>query len=139
MLLHEINSMLNEDNVSKLASVSFSTGGDHGKGRFRHMLTVALRTTRKSFARVVSPGESKGKCIIPLPHLYWKRPPIMDHGRLTAIPYSSSSHPKTRNKTRLCCRRLPAKRLAGIVESVDSRRRTAPTRNQPLANLRSWN
>ena len=43
MLLHEINNMLNENNVYKLASVDFYTGGDHGKGRFRHMLTVALR------------------------------------------------------------------------------------------------
>jgi hypothetical protein len=31
MLLHEINKMLNESNVRKLASVDFSTGGDHGK------------------------------------------------------------------------------------------------------------
>jgi hypothetical protein len=43
MLLHEINNMLNEGNVRKLSSVDFSTGGDHGKGRFRHMLTAALR------------------------------------------------------------------------------------------------
>jgi hypothetical protein len=43
ILLYEINNMLNKDNVHRLASVDFSTGGDHGKGRFRHMLTVALR------------------------------------------------------------------------------------------------
>jgi hypothetical protein len=43
MLLHEINNMINANNIHKLASVDFSTGGDHGKGRFRQMLTVALR------------------------------------------------------------------------------------------------
>jgi len=43
LLQHEINNMLKNKGVSKLASVDFSTGGDHGKGRFRHMLTVALR------------------------------------------------------------------------------------------------
>jgi hypothetical protein len=43
MLGHEINSVLNEGNVNKLVSVDFSTGGDHGKGRFRHILTMALR------------------------------------------------------------------------------------------------
>ena len=42
MLRHEINNMLNENNVTELISVDFSTGGDHGKGRFRQMLTVAL-------------------------------------------------------------------------------------------------
>jgi hypothetical protein len=43
MLGHEINSVLNEGNVNKLVSVDFSTGGDHGKGRYRHILTMALR------------------------------------------------------------------------------------------------
>jgi hypothetical protein len=44
ILLHEINNMLNKDNLRKLESVDFSTGGNHGKGRFRHILTVAHRT-----------------------------------------------------------------------------------------------
>jgi hypothetical protein len=48
LLNHEINNLLNEDNVSKLVSVDFSTGGDHGKGRFRQIITLVLRFEDKS-------------------------------------------------------------------------------------------
>jgi hypothetical protein len=44
LLQHEINSLLtSQEMLDQLEMVQFSTGGDHGKGRFRHLLTVALR------------------------------------------------------------------------------------------------
>ena len=48
MLNHEINNLLNDDNVDKLVRVDFSTGGDHGKGRFRQLLTLVLRFEDKA-------------------------------------------------------------------------------------------
>ena len=58
LLQNEINSLLDEENINKLVSVDFSTGGGHGKGRYRHLLTLALRfEENKSIIRRFVIGE----------------------------------------------------------------------------------
>ena len=43
LLENEINDLLDKADCEKLTQVDFSTGGDHGKGRFRQLLTMVFR------------------------------------------------------------------------------------------------